>query len=510
VTQVDEGPESLRTPDVLTVGAPAVGEVLAERYRLEEHISDDAYGRQVWRGLDVLLRRPIAVILRQPGGELAVEMLQSAVKASRVAHPHLVAIYDAVDEGGKAYVVREWVEGISLRDAVAETPMDPDRATTVTHAIAGAVAAFHAAGLTHGNIHPGTVLLADEGQVLLTDARSDDSATPDADVRAIGGVLYAALTGHWPHREVGGASLPDAVRDPTTEAPLPVRRIRGGVPDHLSDLAADLLDTDQAPPSADVLTADLSRLDAGPDDELLDPGDQYGIGGGFLPISNRLETRRPAGRKLAVGVALLLVLAVVGLLIGFAVLGDGKKEAATPRQSGPTAGTVTRPDGGQTTPLALKASQLSLVSPNGDHDNADDLGNVVDGKPGTAWATQHYNDNSDYFTNEKKGLGILIDLGSPQSVSELKVDFTNPGATVQLKKGDFPSTGGSDGDQKVVFNYTAVGQPEQCGATHDFLLPADEAPTRYLLVLITGLPVSADSASKYQVGISEIKVSVNQ
>ena len=80
MTQVGEGQEADEvTPPVMTFGAPTVGEVLAERYELAEHINDDSAGRQVWRGVDVILRRPVAVVLRYPGGDSAQEMLQAAV-----------------------------------------------------------------------------------------------------------------------------------------------------------------------------------------------------------------------------------------------------------------------------------------------------------------------------------------------------------------------------------------------------------------------------------------------
>jgi hypothetical protein len=496
---------------VLTVGAPVVGEVLAERYRLEAHISNDAYGRQVWRGLDVLLRRPIAVVLRQPGGPSAREMLQAAVLASRIPHPHLVDIYDAIDEGGKAYVVREWVAGLSLRDAVADAPLEPERATTVARAIADAVAAFHAAGLTHGNIHPGTVMLGDDGQVLLTDARFDDEATSDSDVRSVGAVLYAALTGHWPHREAGRANLPDALRESPEAPPVPPRRVRGGIPDHLSDLATDLLDGELPPPSADVLAASLSRLDAEQEEELLDAEEQYGIGGGFLPTSNRTEPRRPVGRKMAVGVALLLVLALVGLLIGAKVLlGDDKPNGGVAPNTSAASGGVAKPGGGATKVLGLKADQVSLVTPNGSYDNDSDVAATVDGNGGTAWKTEHYPNNSTYFTTTKRGIGVLIDLGSAQSVSEVTIDFSNPGATVDIRSGDFGSDHSATGDDKIVKDFTVVCDAAVMGPTHDFLIPPDAAPIRYLLVYITILPLSADKADQYQVGISEIKVSVNQ
>ena len=77
MTQVGEGQETSadEAGPVMTFGAPTVGEVLAERYQLEEHVNDDSAGRQVWRGIDVILRRPVAVVLRYPGGDPAAEML---------------------------------------------------------------------------------------------------------------------------------------------------------------------------------------------------------------------------------------------------------------------------------------------------------------------------------------------------------------------------------------------------------------------------------------------------
>ncbi|GAB3966355.1 hypothetical protein GCM10027615_13470 [Plantactinospora veratri] len=233
MTQVGEGQEADEAaPSVMTFGAPAVGEILAERYELAEHINDDSAGRQVWRGVDVVLRRPVAVVLRYPGGDSAKEMLQAAVAASRVIHPNLVGVYDAIDEEDRAYVVREWVDGHSLRELVAEGVLDPARATSIAHAVSGAISAIHATGMVHGNLHPGTVMVGDDGRVVLADARTDGADTPETDVRAVGGILYYALTGHWPHAEASltagstrrsRSPLPDAVRDASGTIAAPGR-----------------------------------------------------------------------------------------------------------------------------------------------------------------------------------------------------------------------------------------------------------------------------------------------
>jgi eukaryotic-like serine/threonine-protein kinase len=502
VTQVDEGPDSSGAQDLLTFGVSRVGEVLAERYELLEHIGDDNFGRQVWRGIDVVLRRPVALVLRYPGGEAAVEMLAAAVAASRVTHPHLVDVYDAIDEGTRAYVVREWVDGGSLREYVAEAPLDPDRATTVAHAVASAVAAVHASGVTHGNIHPGTVLIGADGRVVLSDARSDESVTPDDDVRAVGAILYCALTGHWPHAEAGPASLPDAVRDPAGVLAAP-RQVRGGVPGHLSDLAIELVDSAIPPPSADVLAADLGRLDTENDDQLLAGGGPLDFGQEPFRASTAPEPQRPIAKKLAVGVAGLLVLATVGLLLATQFLPKSKGSAA-PSPSGTASASPPAANNDQPKQIRISASQVRGVEPKGDRTEGVPA-NAFDGDQNTVWKTDHYK-SSPNFGNLKPGMGILIDLGSPQPVSSVEVDFATPGATVQLYTGDTDPGDSASGDRQILKTYIAVGEPSVAGP-RKILNLADAHSVRYLLVWISKLPDQPDSKG-YIAEISEIKVLV--
>jgi hypothetical protein len=494
----------------MTFGAPTLGEVLAERYQLQEHIGDDNFGRQIFRGIDVVLRRPVAVVLRYPGGAAATEMLDAAVAASRVTHPHLVDVYDAIDEGTRAYVVREWVDGGSLREYVAETPMEPDRATSVAHAVASAVAAVHANGVTHGNIHPGTVLIGSDGRVVLSDARSDESITPDSDVRAVGAVLYCALTGHWPQAEAGVTSLPDAVRDPAGVLASP-RQVRGGVPGHLSDLATDLLDAEIPPPSADVLAADLGRLDAEGDDEFFVSGGPLDFNQDQYREAPPTEAPRPIGRKLAIGVAGLLVLAVVGLLLATNFLIKDGNTASPNNTVLPTGAAATsRPsgtsNGGAPQVINLNANQVRIVDPpQGTRSELDNADNMVDGNSGTAWTTEHYNEPN--FGAHKPGMGVLINLGSKKSVSTVKVNFTVQGATVQLRYGTSDPGSSSNGDKQIANTYKPIGDPVQAKTNVVLSVPAEIDPVQYVMVWITELPPADDG--RYQVGISEIQVSVN-
>jgi hypothetical protein len=518
VTQVGEGQEaSESSPQVMTFGAPTVGEILAERYELAEHINDDSAGRQVWRGVDVVLRRPVAVVLRYPGGDPAMEMLQAAVAASRVIHPSLVGVYDAIDEAERAYVVREWVDGESLREIVAEEPLDQARTTAVAHAVAEAVAAMHATGMVHGNIHPGTVLVGDDGRVVVADARADSADTTETDVRAIGGVLYFALTGHWPHAEVSRSNLPDAVRDASGAIAAP-RQVRAGVPAYLDDLTMDLLDSRLALPAADVLAAELARLDSAAEEQYYEDAGPLRLLSATREVASNpipggpLEPPRTAVRKIAAGVAGLLAIAVAGLLFGISALANGDSDDPTT----PTSTSAGAAPGGNSTDgaaapkpqnFALSADQVRVVDPpDGDRSGLDDVDKVVDGNDNTGWETSGY--KTAKFGNLKPGMGILINLGQPRTVSSVQVTLSAPGASAELKAGTTDPGDSSAGDDAVVKTYNTVGEPlEAFDATKMSFNAFDpDQKYQYLLFFITEMPATSDGPFPFKIGVQEIVV----
>jgi hypothetical protein len=506
VTQVGEGHETAADADgpVMTFGAPTVGEILAERYQLEAHVNDDSAGRQVWRGIDVVLRRPVAVVLRYPGGDSATEMLQAAVDASRVIHPNLVGVYDAIDEGARAYVVREWVDGESLREMVSqEGPLDPARATAIAHAIADALAAVHATGMVHGNVHPGTTLIADDGRVVLADARADSADTNETDIRAVGGVLYYALTAHWPHAEVGRSALPDANRDASGNLAAP-RQIRAGVPAYLDDLTMDLLDKRVAAPEADALAAELARLDAAEEDyEDVGP----------LRFTQGTATSEPprSTSKIMVGIAALLVIAVVGLIFGIRAITSGSSNDKTTTRAG-AGGTPGTSDTQAPAPspekINLTPSMVRIVDPSpGDRSDSPEARNVVDGDPDTAWETHRF--NTAKFGNLKPGMGVLINLGSPRNLSDVRVETSSPGAGMEIRTGTSDPGNDSQGDDKIVDAYKKLGEPDadnkSDGTNRIFSVFDANTKYQYVLVWITELP-RADDGDRYQVSVNEISV----
>jgi hypothetical protein len=513
VTQVGEGHETAaeEAGPVMTFGAPTVGEILAERYQLEDHVNNDSAGRQVWRGIDVILRRPVAVVLRHPGGDSATEMLQAAVDASRVIHPNLVGVYDAIDEGQRAYVVREWVDGEALRDLVGEEgPLDPARATAIAHSIADALAAVHATGMVHGNVHPGTTLIADDGRVVLADARADSADSVESDVRSVGGLLYFALTGHWPHAEIGRSALPDATRDAGGAIAAP-RQIRAGIPAYLDDLTMDLLDRRVAAPEADALAAELSRLDAA-DDGYEDVGPLR-----FTQVTSAEPVRNH--RKIIIGVGALVVIAILGLVFGISAITDSGRDrpsqvtqAANPPAgaTGGSSGNNSGTDPTAPTPkkIPLTADMVRIVDPpDGTRDDTGEARYTVDNDDNTAWETQRFNQAN--FGNRKPGMGVLINLGTPRSVTDVRVETSEPGVTMQILTGTSDPGDNSAGDDKVVHSYRPLGdsEPETTDGTDKIFNGFDDSQKyQYILVFLTKLPSADDGRGGFKVSVNKIEV----
>jgi hypothetical protein len=453
------------------VGSPVRGEMLAGRYRLDECIAEYPRTRRtLWRGTDEVLNRQVAVELQVPGGPGAAEFLTAAITVSRIVHPVVIGVYDAVDEGDRAYVVRGWIRGASLASAVRDTPLTPERAAVVARAVAEGVAAVHAAGFAHGNINPNSVLLDADDKVTLTDLRPSDESSTRADLRAIGALLYVSLTGHWPAEiPAPQPGLPDAVR--TDGKICSPRQVRAGIPAYLDALTMDLLDPSLPPPPAAELAAELRRFD------VEDPA--VGMVGDLREEDE--EHRSPWVRTGFVVVGVVVV-ALLGWLIGTSGLTGGGSPGRYPVTEDPT-------DGGGAAGQALEIAGVDILDPAGDGAELDGAELAADGDRATAWKTDVYTRPA--FGNIKPGMGVRVDLGSPQAAGRVTVHLSAPGTTVELRAGD----GGEDPG-----TYRTVLTREDAEAEVTFEVP-DGVVSRYWLVWITSMPAKGDG---YGIEVQEV------
>ena len=224
--------EHSRTRQVSTgVGVIDTGQLIAEHYRLTEHVGSGAMG-VVWKAIDVRLERPVAVkqIITQPGlsEEEKLNIRQRAMReaknAARLQHPNAIVVFDIAEHAGEPCLVMEYMAGRSLSALLAERGTLPiPEVARMGEQVADALVAAHRAGLVHRDVKPGNVLLDETGTAKLTDfgisraagdmtltqtgliggtpaylapelARGADPA-PSSDVFALGATLYHAIEG---------------------------------------------------------------------------------------------------------------------------------------------------------------------------------------------------------------------------------------------------------------------------------------------------------------------------
>ncbi|WP_158630396.1 protein kinase family protein [Glycomyces terrestris] len=490
---------------------PSVGDLLAERYRLEEHVGGTNGHRQLWRGVDVLLHRSVAVVLRSPGGEDAAPTMTAAVAASRAHVDSMVDVYDAVDEGRFAYVVREWVNGSSLRGVLEQQTLESAHALELVASVADAVAALHDGGVTHADLQPGSILLSEDDRVMVTEPRNEPGNTQVEDVRALGATLYACLTGTWPRVvPAENTGLPDAATDEWGRV-LDAAKVVPGVPARLSQLTADLLDHAQTPPSAAELAVELRRLtETGGADPA--PAQATSILGS-INLGRRFTgdaAAPPLGMKRLAVVAAVIAAVIFAGVVGSALVfggGDdpaGAEDQITGEDTGGDGSEAEEPDVAAPTEAEITADDIRVVDPpDGDRDQGEGVEAVIDGNASTGWSTNtYYNDPG--FGNLKPGMGILIDLGEAQEVASVRVQMTSAGATVGLLAGDEDPGDSSEGDQAIVDGFTELAAPV-ADADTNIELQAGGQSARYIVVWVTELPASSGG---YKLTISDINVFV--
>lgn len=265
-------------PSALRAGATGFGigpgALLGGRYAIEATLGSGGMG-SIFRGLDRLLGRPVAVKVLHPhlaGTDAASRFLTEGRILGSLMHPNLTTIFDMDREGGLPYLVMAYVEGESLASVIErEAPLTPAAGLPIALQLCRGLAYMHERGVVHRDMKPQNILITRGGRVCIVDfgiARGPEASEMTApgwvmgtaqylapeivagegtsaqtDLYALGVVLYRLFTGRLPFE--GQDPLEVALQHRTTPVPSP-REFVPEMPRALAEVLTRLLKKDPA------------------------------------------------------------------------------------------------------------------------------------------------------------------------------------------------------------------------------------------------------------------------
>ena len=123
----------------------------------------------VYVALDVRLDRRVALKAVRDHRHPADQLLREARTMAKLAHPNVVPVHDVVEARGQIFLAMELVVGRSVRQWLDAMPHRWTEIVDVFAQAGAGLAAAHDAGITHGDVKPGNMLIGDDGRVRVTD-----------------------------------------------------------------------------------------------------------------------------------------------------------------------------------------------------------------------------------------------------------------------------------------------------------------------------------------------------
>lgn len=140
-----------------------IGEMLADRYRLEKLIAKGGMGR-VYLATQLPLERKVAIKLLLSKGfddEFRQRFFLEASTCARLVHRHIVTVHDYGEaHGGELFMAMEYLDGQPLSKVIArEVRLESDRACQIALQTCRALRTAHKSGIVHRDLKPGNLML---------------------------------------------------------------------------------------------------------------------------------------------------------------------------------------------------------------------------------------------------------------------------------------------------------------------------------------------------------------
>jgi serine/threonine protein kinase len=261
-------PDRPPPPEVLSAGTDP-DRRLAE-FVLVSRLGQGGIG-EVWKAWDTRLGRWVAVKLPVGAPDqdgVARRFTREALAAAKLSHPNIVSIYRVAEEGGRTFIVMQYIEGRILSQARLGLMGSVEAMRTVSLAVHYA----HEHGVIHRDLKPGNIIIAGDGRAVVLDfglAHLDDVArgqsreglvagtaaymSPEqargepgararaTDIYSLGATLYEVATGRPPY---DGNTFAETLEKVLYREPATPRSIVPSIPRDLEVVILKAIDKD--------------------------------------------------------------------------------------------------------------------------------------------------------------------------------------------------------------------------------------------------------------------------